>query len=144
MFANWRNLMFSTASRLWPFILNSFWKPFVLSSVSFVRTYLHFVHCDGCIKTVNQHVSFIIFCIYKPFHMEAGNKPFSDADTTFNVSQYFTHDSLQANVKEDDWKKTPLSDSAVVLNQSDVLPLKWTTLWALSYRFQWHIMLAVS
>ena len=93
-----RYLKFSTSSTFLPFILISLWKPFRLSVVTcLVWADLHFVPCGGSIKTVYQDASFFfLFCIYDNVicKVEVGKKSSSDADTTFMVIQYLTHDSL--------------------------------------------------
>ena len=52
-------LEFSSSFSLWPFILISLWKPFVVCHhFSLVWASLHFVSCGGCIEMVYHDASF--------------------------------------------------------------------------------------
>ena len=84
-----RYLKFSTSSSLLTLYLDlsleAIWV--VCHHFCLVWADLHFVPCGDCIKMVYQDASFFLFCIYENVicTVEAGNKSFSDADTTFMV-----------------------------------------------------------
>ena len=109
-----------------------------------VRTSLHFVPCGDCSKTVLQDVSvFFRFWIYNNVisNGKVGNKPFSDADTTFMVIYSLTRDSVSLGRCE---SRHPCRTPTEVLNQSRVLPLNRTASWALLCRISMTRMMLTS
>ena len=82
-----------------------------------------------------QGITKLNFC---PF-LGVGNKSSSDADTTFMV----THASYVILSRRVGESRHPCRTPTVVLNQSPVLPVNRTALWALSYRFSMTRMMLV-
>ena len=136
-----RYLKFSTASSVWPsgltfyldISLEAIWV--VCHHVRLVWTNLHCIPFGGCIESIYQDASFFfLFCIYDNAICKAedGNESSSDASWSSSAPHMILS---RKTLKRDGESRYPCRTTTVVLNQSPVLSLNRTALWALSYRF---------
>ena len=115
-----------------------------LSSLSSCLDQSPFCTCGGCIETVHQDTSFIfLFCIYNNVicKAEVDNKS-PPMQTLPSWSSNASHMILSRKIlKRVGESRHPCRTPTVVLNQSPVLTLNRTALYALSYIFSMTCMM---
>ena len=142
-----RYLKFSTSSSLWPFILISLWKPFVLFVITFVLSepisilYLVVVLSRRSIRTPASSSS-SAFTTMSSAKLVMSRPPMQTLPSwSSKASHIILSRKMLKRVGE---SRHPCRTPTVVLNHSAVLPLNRTALWALSYRFSMaRMMLAL-
>ena len=134
-----RHLKFSIASSLWPFILICLWKPFGLFVFTFVLSGLIFilyrvvVVSRRCTRTPASSTSSAFTTMSSAKRKLVISRPsmLTLPSWPFNTSRMILSRKMVNRVGE---SRHPCRTPTVVLNQSPVLPLNRTALWALSYR----------
>ena len=144
-----RYLEFSTASSLWPFILIPLWKPFGLFVVIFVlfgpnfNLYLVVVVSRRSTRTPASSSSSAFTTMSSAKRKLVISRPpmLKLSSWSPNASHMILSRKMLKRVGESRYLcRTP----TVILNQSLVLPLNRTALWALSYRYSMiRMMLAL-
>ena len=139
-----RYLKFSISSSLWPFILISFWKPFGLFIFTFVLSgpisilYLVAFVSRRSTRTPAYSSSFAFTTMTSARRKLVISRPpiLTLPSWSYNASHLILSRKMFKKVGEN---RHPCRTPTVVLNNSPVLPLNRTVLWALSNRFPWLI-----
>ena len=142
-------LNYSTDSSLWPFMLTYLWKPFGLLVITFVLS--------GPIS-----ILYLVLVVSRRSTRTPASSSFSEFTTMSSAKRKLVINSppmltlphwssdvfymiiSRKMLKSVGESRHPYRTRTVVLNQSPVLPLNTTALWALSYRFSKTRMMLTS
>ena len=145
-----RYLKFSISSSLWPFILISLWKPFGVFVITLVLSgpisILYLVVVVSYRDGVPGRQLLLPLLHLRQCHLQSGlviSRPpmLTLPSWSSSASHMIPSRKMIKRVGE---SRHPCRTRTVVLNHSPVLPLNWTELLALSYRFSMaRMMLAL-